>query len=111
LQHGLQQDVAGAENESYGNLQAMKTADEQQRLALRNAILSGDPQTAAALQAQAQGSALQTQGLLQRQMDQAQATQRREQEMRDKYNLMGDVATSVGKGYEGYTSYQPYKGF
>ncbi len=105
LQHGLQNDILGAENESYGSLQSLKTADENQRQALRHAIMSGDPQAAAAFQAQAQGYGDQTQQLLEKQRLQEEAQRRQEQQQAANYSTLGNVLTSAGGGFTNYMNY------
>lgn len=106
LQHGLQSDVMGAENEAYSGLQNLRQNDEQQHQVLRRALLSGDPQTADALQAQAQGIGLQTGQLFTQQQRDEEARRRGQQQMQQNYATLGNVLSSAGAGVQNY--YQGY---
>lgn len=63
LQYGYQSGAANAANDAYGYSQQLQDADFAQQQALRRAILSGDPQSAAAYQAQAAGANNQAQAI------------------------------------------------
>jgi hypothetical protein len=108
LQHGLQQDIMGAESEAYGGLDRLRQADEAQHQALRRALLAGDPQTAAAMQQQAAGYGMQTQSILEAQRMADEARRRQEQNQQQNYQTLGDVLSSGGAGVQNYFQYRGY---
>lgn len=106
LGNNFQSDVMNAESQSYGGLDALRTNDENAHQALRRAILAGDPQTAAALQSQAQGYSDQSQQLLQQQQRDAEARQRQQQQQQGNYDLAGNLMINAGQGYTNYNNYR-----
>jgi hypothetical protein len=106
LQSGLQQDVMGAEQSSYGQLQSLKLADEQQRLALRRAILSGDPEAAALAQNQAGQYNLQANQITTNAAGAEEARRRHEAEQQQMYGLLGGSLSQIGQGVNNYQTYK-----
>lgn len=109
LRSDLQNNVMGAEANSYGQLDALRTNDENAHQAMRRSILAGDPQTAAAYNAQALQYGNDSQQLNQRAQQDAYNRQIRDQQRSLNYTAAGDTLGSIGGGVRNYYGY--YGGF
>lgn len=106
LQAGLQSNIAGAQQASYGQLQALQQNDIGQHEALRRSILAGNPQEAQLYGLEARNYGDLSAQMLQRAQDEAEARRIRDAGRYANYQAAGDTLSSFGSGIRnGYGYY------